>query len=132
MGLSNLYNPEQVKSAVLASLRHKKQLTALNNYSQVADVDERPFLIMLRMCYDKAFLDEKEADFLDHICKKYNLDFLTWSQKTTWLKGRMAAMSAERYETQVPVFGKQAQAMASKIPLHLLTNLNFARTRRAS
>lgn len=38
----------------------------------------------------ESFLEEKESDFLDHMLKKYELNYLDWAHRTKWLKEQMA------------------------------------------
>lgn len=83
-----------LKSKFQHFMLHKKKITALENYSEVAPVKHKDYLILIKKCMDGGFLGEKEGDFLCHLSDKYftNCNFLDWSHKTKWLKTQIERM----------------------------------------
>lgn len=69
----------------------RKKISALENLSCVRELENMPFFTLIKKCASHSFLDEKEADFLDHMIDKHflNTHFLDWSHKTPWLKREM-------------------------------------------
>lgn len=132
MAFSYLFDKvEELKEKFNNFFSQRKKLKALENLSEVIPFKHNNYLKLIRNCMDEGFLDNKEADFLDHILDKYEVNFLDWAHKTKWLKGEMARMSRESFIQKE----KQEKQMSFldpsfNIPLHLLNSQTNQRTGR--
>jgi len=87
-------------------LQHKK-VRALENYGECVDYDRikecklfNKQLALIKICMKQGFLDEIEAQFIDHMVKKVNIEYLYWSHRTKNLKGTMAKITRARLKSQ--------------------------------
>lgn len=96
MSLALLDDPEQAKSLFIANLQHKKQLRALEIFSQTVYFPDQEYLLLLQRCYAKDFLAPKEVEFLGYLLQKHEVNYLEWSFKSPWLKGTIRLMQAAR------------------------------------
>lgn len=69
--------------------QHRKKITALENFSASDQFHHKKYLVLVKSCLDDGFLEEQESDFLNHMLKKYEINYLDWAHKTKWLKKRM-------------------------------------------
>jgi hypothetical protein len=74
--------------------QQKKKVAAMENFSSVGNVPQksRNFLMLIKTCLNDGFLDQEDADFLDRMIRKHELNYLDWSHKTKWLKEKMNSM----------------------------------------
>jgi hypothetical protein len=77
------------------------------------------------------FLENKEAEFLDHMLKKYEINYLDWSYRTRWLKGEIQRMSQQLEKRQNPymqldMFEKKERKYA--VPCELLAGMQSKQT----
>lgn len=70
--------------------RNQKEVRALENFSTISYFPHRHHLTLVRACMKNGFLDDPTCQFLSHMLKKYDVDYLDWSHKTPWLKREMA------------------------------------------
>lgn len=134
--MSNTYLFEKVielKEKFFNLFQHKKKVRALENYSNVAPFHHKKYLRMIESCIDDGFLEEKEAEFLDHMLGKYEVNYLDWSHKTPWLKRQMEVMAEEQESQKIEQFQLPFRNMSQtsyNVPTHLLTNQNKHQNRR--
>ena len=126
--MSNTYlfdKVSELREKFSTLFKHKKKLKALENYSNAAPFQHKKYLHLIKTCMDDGFLQDKEADFLDHMLKKYEVNFLDWSHKTRWLKNEIKKMASERVEEthQYTFFDLNKKKEESySVPLELLAN----------
>lgn len=86
----------ELKEKFKSLFQHKKKIAALENYSLAAPFTHRNQLTLIKNCMNDGFLDDEEARFLEHMLKKYELNYLDWSHKTKWLKNQIRSMAAKK------------------------------------
>lgn len=87
-----------LKDQIKKFFQHRKKVSALENFSTGINFPHKRYLHLIKGCLDDGFLGEKEADFLDHMLTRYEVNYLDWAHKTKWLKGIIAS----RQPLQVP------------------------------
>lgn len=126
--MSNTYlfdKVSELREKFSCLFKHKKKLKALQNYSNVAPFQHKKYLHLIKTCMDDGFLQDKEADFLDHMLKKYEVNFLDWSHKTRWLKNEMKRIANEqkREVDQYTFFDlNKKKEETYSVPLEILAN----------
>lgn len=128
MSISSILDDVQTLKEKFSHYRQqKKQLRALELYASVAPFQHAHYLFILRECVEGTFLGQKEADFLDHMLEKYDLNYLDWSHRSPWLKREMVRVRDEcKAAVQLTMFGEkrsdsfQKQRDFPRMPLHLL------------
>jgi len=83
----------QIRKKFKEFLFHRKQVQALENYACVAPFRFKYKLELLKTCIEEGFLDDKEAEFLEHMIKKSEISVHDWSYKTKWLRTEMRRRS---------------------------------------
>lgn len=69
------------------------------------------------------FLDDEEARFLEHMLRKYELNYLDWSHKTKWLKNQIRSMVSKKPpEAQFYFEWDRTPKMPMEVPRELLSN----------
>lgn len=117
--------------------RHRKKVKALDNLSTVEDFKFKSHLDLLKLCMKTDFLEKEEADFLDFMLMKYDIDWKYWYHKSPWLKKHLSQRRVKRCEDQERArrqlefsFTRHAEAESRKIPLHMLTKTSSMELRR--
>lgn len=78
-----------------------KKIRALVNFSKtIDDFEEWKALEFIVHFFHKGFLDDEEAKFLEHVLKKYNIDYTQWCTLTPWVKNQIAARKASQNQPQ--------------------------------
>jgi hypothetical protein len=89
-------NIEFLKEKFSSLFQMQKKVKALERYSDVGDFYHRDYLGLIKNCMETDFLGDEENRFLDHMLKKYEINYLDWCHKTRWLKNEMQRVSKER------------------------------------
>lgn len=76
--------------------QHRKKVTALENYSVSDKFHHKKYLVLVKQCMQDGFLEQEESEFLDHMLKKYEMNYLDWTHRTKWVKGKMAEMAPQK------------------------------------
>ena len=84
----------ELKQKFTSFFQHRKKVNALENFSGSVNFHHRKYLNLIKGCINDGFLDEKEEEFLEHMLKKYEINYLEWSHRTKWLKAQMAQRRA--------------------------------------
>ncbi len=110
--------------------RHCKKVKALDHFSSVSPFDHRDFLSLIKKCLKDAFLDNKEADFLEHLITKYELNWREWAHKTPWLKRQMSKMMSESLQKSQMMFDYSKVAKpAINIPVNMISRKSYVAKR---
>lgn len=112
----------ELQSRFADFFQHRKKVKSLENYSFSASFVHKNYLFLVKNCLNDGFLDEIESKFLDHMLKKYELNYLDWSHKTKWLKSQMRLCGRSERRGSRPVqtffdFGTPEQMAARPFPL---------------
>ncbi len=122
MNAKSLFNKiDEMKERFAGLFQHRKKLKALENFSLTNNFKHRNYLPLIKECMNQGFLQQEEADFLDHMLKKYELNYLDWSHRTKWLKGeieRLARESSKGRGVQMDMFEKRERQY--NVPMELL------------
>lgn len=86
---------QELKEKFNDLFKQKKKLKALEHYATTGSFKHAKYLPLVRQCMQGGFLEKPEADFLDHMLNKYELNYLEWSHKTKWLKGEIRKLADE-------------------------------------
>lgn len=95
MSKSTLFDRlSELKTRFEGFFQDRKKIKAIENFSEVGIFDEKSskLLYVVKDCIKNHFLDEVEAQFLNHVLEKHKVDYLDWSHKTKWLKKEMASV----------------------------------------
>lgn len=104
---------EELKEKFNNFFLHKKKVKALENYAEATDFPGKKYIRILKELLVDGFLDDKEEAFLNHQIEKCELDYLSWSHRTKWLKSeirrlRMSADEADIKQLYFPIdYNKQ-------------------------
>lgn len=99
----------------------KKKVRALENFSECAPFEHREYLHLIQKCVNDGFPGEKEADFLDYMLERYEVNFLDWFHRTPWLKAKMATMSQQNKKPPAEqMFFGFMQPKPSYVPVEIL------------
>ena len=79
----------ELKECFKEFFQHRKKITALENFSASDQFQHKKYLVLVKSCLEDGFLEEQESEFLSHMLKKYELNYLDWAHKTKWLKKKM-------------------------------------------
>lgn len=121
----------ELKDKFSKFFQHRKKLKALENYSEVGCFQHKNYLTLIKHCMTESFLEEKEADFLDHMLNKYELNYLDWAHRTKWLKSQMAEIASETlYGDRQMYIDFNKTASAPKMPFELMLEKTNTYTRR--
>jgi len=117
--------------------KHQKKVKALQNLSEVENFAYQHHLDLIKLCMEKDFLEKEEADFLDFMLLKYNIDWKYWYHKSPYLKRIMHKRRLHRLEEEERVkkqlefsFTRHCERESKKIPIHLLNKTKTAELRR--
>jgi hypothetical protein len=118
---------DQFKEKFYNFICHKKKVKALENLSSCRRFANWNYIQLLKQCLNAGFLEDEEEKFLDHMIQKNfkELEYLTWSHKTKWLKAQMADLSsrfvpAPKQEQIYMPFDRLDQAPAGHMPLNVV------------
>lgn len=123
METDNLFNKvADLQTKFADFFQHRKKLKSLENYSFSASFVHKNYLSLVKNCLNDGFLEEVESKFLDHMLKKYELNYLDWSHKTKWLKSQMRNLGHAERRGSRPVqtffdFGTTEQMASRAFPL---------------
>lgn len=98
---------EQFKDKFMGFLKHKKKVVALENLSSCKRFANWGYIQLLKQCLNSGFLEEPEEKFLDHMIQKNfeELEYLSWTHKTKWLKAKMKEMKYNfRPSTEIQLY----------------------------
>lgn len=77
---------EEIQAKMDRHFQHEQILKGMLKYDESNTFNSDPFLLLLRECAKKNFLDEREAEFLLYILNKYEKQgmesYCLWSTKT--------------------------------------------------
>lgn len=130
---------EEFKDKFNRYFLHKKKVRALENYASVHEFAGARFINMIKEILNTGFLDDKEEAFLEHQIEKAEIDALTWSHKTRWLKQEMKRVAAESGSPMMakkPVYQQMMfpyddmRPIVPAIPTHLLATKKVGKAAR--
>lgn len=112
---------EELKEKFCNFFQHRKKLKALENYSTVVPFHHKKYLYLIKNCMDDGFLEQKEAEFLDYMLTKYEVNYLDWSHRTKWLKGEMHKLAEKHFKPKEEffLFSKPVQKPTYAVPMEL-------------
>ena len=111
----------ELKEKFATFFQHRKKLKALENYSSAIPFQHRKYLYLIKNCMEDGFLHQEEAQFLDHMLKKYEVNYLDWAHKTKWLKEQIATLTkAEPEPIKQYVMFNEPAAPKYNVPLEIL------------
>lgn len=114
-------------------LRGRKKAKSLDNYSEVAYMDEedRECLFLIKRAIKRGFLKEYQINFLNAALEEYHINYLFWSHKTKWLKGQMREIAKEsRKKQNQMLFDYDKKSPNTKVPIEVLFEHTMAAERR--
>lgn len=121
----------ELKDKFSQFFQHRKKVKALENYSEVGCFQHRNYLTLIKHCMNESFLEEQEVNFLDHMLKKYELNYLDWAHRTKWLKGQMAEMaSRNRFNDRQIYIDFNKQPAMPNIPFEVMLEKTASVARR--
>lgn len=83
--------------------QHRKKAKSLENYSINPKFSHKNYLQLIKGCLGDGFLEEVESKFLDHMLKKYQLNYLDWAHRTKWLKRKMQEVDSPKSKKAAPI-----------------------------
>lgn len=115
---------EQFKDKFDIFNKHKKKVKALENVSSCTNFKHQNYLGLIKECLHEGFLEDQEEVFLDHMLKKYEVNYLDWCYKTRWLKNEMKNLARSYTKTSAQIYMDFEKLMPKQqmpnIPVHLL------------
>jgi hypothetical protein len=109
-----------LKTRFKSFFQHRKKIAALENFTENASFPHRNYLTLIKGCMTDGFLEDKEADFLDHMLNKYELNYLDWAHRTKWLKGQIAARQTFKPLATQVFFDFDKKQSPVNVPIELL------------
>lgn len=114
-------------------LQCRKKSKSLDNYSEVAFMDEEDLLFLnsIKRALKRGFLKQYQIDFLNGALEEYQLNYLFWSHKTKWLKSEMREMAKNsRKQHNQMIFNYDKEREMPDIPLEALFERSMHAERR--
>ena len=116
----------------------RKKIKALDNISSCSEIPTMKspgkFIWIIKEILKEDTLDQKQADFLDHMLKLTQKDYLLWCYRTRYVKDEMSRLAFEKQETQraasIPqlIFNFEKKRPIPEIPVTVLMGNKNART----
>ena len=103
--------------------QHRKKAKSLENYSVSTKFSHKNYLSLIQGCLADGFLEDVESKFLDHMLKKYQLNYLDWAHRTKWLKKIMKEMEPKKARKPAPIqtfFDFAAKEAGIKVPINMI------------
>jgi len=130
-----LENIPQLQAMFDTFLQHRKKIKSLENFSCSHEFVHKNYLGLMKNCIRGGFLDDMESNFLDHMLKKYELNYLDWSHRTPWLKEQIFKLQVKaqdhKYKNGQIYFDFDKKQDHSNIPVHILPEYKPQRVRIA-
>ena len=112
----------ELKNKFFGLFQQHKKLKALENYSEgEGGFHHRNYLTLVKKCMNDGFLGDQEANFLDYMLSKYEVNYLDWHHRTRWVKSLIASKKSARPKEQQQLFGfYRPNQIPVNIPTHIL------------